>query len=71
MANSGLLRHAPGFNRLSNMAAMSNAVRTLSSASMTIEANSAEIVVVTPKNKLRDKQTARLRDRRINEKTAR
>ncbi len=71
MANSGLLRHAPRFNRLSNMAAMSNAVRALSSASMTIEANSAEIVVVTPKNKLRDKQTARLRDRRIAKKTPR
>ncbi len=70
MAHPELLRHTPRFNRLSNMATMSNAVRTLSRARMTTEANSAEPVVLTPKNKRRDKQTAGLRDRRINEKTA-
>ncbi len=49
MAHPELLRHTPRFNRLSNMATMSNAVRTLSRARMTTEANSAEPVVVLPR----------------------
>ena len=71
MDHSELVRHAPEFNRLSNMAAMSNAAGTLSRANMTTEANSAVPVVVPAKNKRRDKETAGPEDRRINEKTAR